>query len=105
MVPEGSTATPRMYDRFALVAGPPSPLKPGVVPPATVTTLPWLIRRTREPSSKYTADELSTATTVALVILADVAGMFSPVPLPPPAKVLMLPSGVTTRMRDEESTI
>src|SRR5258708_1158668 len=62
-LPIESAAMPNGWDRNALVAGPLSPPKLGELPPAKVTTLPWVIFRTRVLESwKETADEPSTAT-------------------------------------------
>ena len=47
-VPSGATATPWGLESMAEVAGPPSPLNPGVPVPATVVMMPLAsTRRTR----------------------------------------------------------
>jgi hypothetical protein len=46
-LPAESTATPPGLANWALVAGPLSPLKPGIPSPATVVITPFEILRTR----------------------------------------------------------
>src|SRR3990167_5951120 len=103
-LPAESTATPQGVLSWALVAGPPSPEKPVPPFPATVEMIPpgvTLRMRLVTYSAKYRLPAESTATEYGLFKFALVAGPPSPLPpdVPPPATVVIVPPGVTLRIR------
>src|SRR5512139_3235054 len=105
--PSGANAKPAAAYNVAAVAGPPSPLKPISPVPATVVMIPsGLIFRIREFDPKYNAPSLATTASIRYRNEACVAGPPSPQgfvdgehALPFPAKVVMIPSEPTWRIR------
>src|SRR6202035_509284 len=114
MLPDESTATPWGWSKFAWVAGKPSP-QPLVGPsqimpvPATVEIVPAAVTsriRWSKASAMKRMLEASTVKAWGADIYAEDAGPPSPHAdvegvqvLPVPTTVLMIPLGVTTRMR------
>src|ERR1700687_1916130 len=90
--------------KLALVAGPPSPLKPGVPLPATAVMIP-VVASTRQirlasVSAMDKLPEVSSPTTVGQYNLASVAGPPPPhrsPSIPPPATVVMIRVAISTR--------
>ena len=98
------TATPVGLCSLASVAGPPSPANPATPLPATVVIVPsGSMRRMRwfPASAMNTLPSWSSATPVGYCRLAAVAGPPSPrnEGMPLPAIVVIVPSGVTRRIR------
>ena len=103
-LPEPSTATPVGVLKLALVAGPPSPLKPLTPFPATVVMTPvsaaTRLMRPLAQSAMSTLPPPSTATPRGYDKLALVAGSLSPLkppygpPKPFPATVVMTPVAI-----------
>src|ERR1022692_2639297 len=103
-LPLASALIPCGWFNCALVAGPPSPLKPEFPLPATVLMLPPTLKRRITlalESERYRLPVVvSKDSPLMLLKVAERAGPPSPpeVPLPwPPATVLMVPLGVTMR--------
>src|ERR1039457_3865884 len=102
--PFPSTATPSGAINAAEVASPPSPLKPGVPLPATVLIVPAGVTIRMRSLPLSTMNRLpapSTATSQGSNNSAEVAGPLSPLKprVPLPATVLIVPAGVTFRIR------
>src|SRR4051794_9198434 len=102
--PSGVTATAAGESSWAVVAGPPSPEKPGVPVPATVVIVPaGVTRRTRPlPASAITKPPSGVPAT-ASTEASWAAGAGPPPPEGPggpvPATVVMVPAGDTRRTR------